>query len=132
MCVVRFISRYAIALLLFNLAACSSMQAVNIGSAMSYSPPRGVDYGSLVKVKTLDEREAKFRVTEIRDEGLGGKPGFFRYEDMERLEVEGPKKQVEWGAVAGVLLGLAAVIFLIDNADSVRVCSGTPCPPTDP
>lgn len=123
----RFITRYLIALLFFNLAACSSMQTVSIESAMNYSPPPGVDFGSLVKVKTLDKREAKFRVTEITPEGLGGKPGFFSYEEMESLRVEGQQSQVEWSVVIGAILGIAALVFLVNNADSVRVCSGTPC-----
>ena len=124
----RLLSRYLLALLLFNLAACSTMQTVNIESAMQYPPPRGVDYGSLVKVRTLDNRSAEFRVTEITDDGLGGKPGFFRYEDLKSLKVEQPGKEVNWGMILGGILAVAAVVLLIDNADSVRVCSGTPCP----
>lgn len=123
----RFL-RYSLSLLLFNLAACSSMQPVSIESAMQYSPPRGVDYGSLVKVRTLDGRQAEFRVTEITDEGLGGKPGFYRYEELKSLKVEQPAKEVNWGMVIGAILAVTAVVFLIDNADEVRVCSGTPCP----
>ena len=68
-----FLNRYLLALLVFNLAACSSMQPVNVASAMRFSPPSGVDYGSLVEVKTFDLRTAKFRVTDITDDGLGGK-----------------------------------------------------------
>ena len=122
-----------LALLLIHISACASMQTVSIESAMQYSPPRGVDYGSLVVVKTLDKREAKFRVTEITDEGLGGQPGFFAYEEMESLKVDRSEQQsVEWGTVIGAILGIAALVFLIDNSDSVRVCSGTPCPEPNP
>ena len=130
--VTRFLSRYLISLLLFNLAACSSMQTVSVEGAMNHSPPRGVDYGSLVHVKTLDDRKAKFRVTEITPEGLGGKPGFYRYEEMESLKVEGSNNSAAWGTVVGVVLGAAALVFLIDNADSVRLCSGAPCHPAEP
>lgn len=129
----RAIACYVLSLLLFNLAACSSMQTVNIENAMAYSPPRGLDYGSLVEVRTLDGQRAKFRVTDIAPEGLGGKPGFFAYEDMESLKVEDPSGgQGEWTGILIGILGLAAVIALIDNADSVSVCSPGPCPAPDP
>ena len=120
--------RYLLALLVLNLAACSSLQPVSIESAMQYSPPRGVDHGSLVEIKTLDKRTVKFRVTEITDDGLGGKPGFFRYEDMVSLKVEAPKSNSNdtWMIIGGIL-GAAALVFLIANADSVRVCSPAPC-----
>jgi hypothetical protein len=127
---VRLITRYLLSLLLLNLAACSGMQAVSIESGMQYSPPRGVDYGSLVEVKTLDKRTVEFRVTEITDEGLGGKPGFFAYEDMRSLRVERPANK-SGDTTAWVLgaLGVAALIALIANADSVAICSPSPCPP---
>lgn len=124
--------RYLLSLLLFNLTACSSMQTVSIENAMDHSPPRGVEYGSLVKVKLLDKHEAKFRVTEITPEGLGGKPGFFRYEDMESLKVESAESETNWGAVLAAVAAVAALVLLIDNADSVTLCSGTPCPTPDP
>ncbi len=127
------VGRLILALLMLNFAACSTLQTVSIESAMQYSPPRGVDYGSLVVIKTLDKRTARFRVTEIRDEGLGGEPGFFRYEEMDSLKVDrSEQKQVAWGTIIGAVLGIAALVFLIDNSDSVRVCSGTPCPQPNP
>lgn len=127
------LGRILLASAVLNLCACASMQTVNIESAMQYSPPRGVDYGSLVVVKTLDGEQAKFRVTEITDQGLGGQSGFFAYENMESLKVErGDRQSVEWGTVIGAVLGIAALVFLIDNSDSVRVCSGTPCPEPNP
>lgn len=127
------IARYALCLLLFNLAACSTMQTVSVEDAMQHSPPRGVDYGSLVVVRSLHGDKTRFRVTEITDEGLGGDPGFFAYEDMESLKVDrGEYRQVNWGMVMGGILAVAAFVFLIDNADEVRVCSGTPCPDPNP
>ena len=130
---VSLLLRYLLCLLMFNLAACSSMQTVSVEQAMDYSPPRGVEYGSLVEIRTLNKQKARFRVTEISEDGLGGKPGFFRYEDMESLKVEKVGQgQPNWGAIIGAVLGIAALFFLIDNADSVRVCSGTPCPGTEP
>ncbi len=124
-----FAKRYLLALLVFNLAGCSSMRTVSIESGMQFSPPPGIVYGSLVEVKTLDKRTAKFRVTEITDDGLGGKQGFYRYEDMQSLRVDQSVKNE--GKTAGYILGalgIIALIALIANADSVAVCSPSPCP----
>ena len=123
------IRRYLLGLLVINLTACSSLQPVSIESAMQYSPPRGVDHGSLVEIKTLDKRTVKFRVTEISDDGLGGKPGFFRYEDMKSLRVENPgKDNGDTLAYIFGVIGVIALIALVANADSVAVCSPSPCP----
>ena len=96
---------------------------------MTHSPPRGIDYGSLVEVKTLDKRTVKFRVTEIADDGLGGNQGFYRFEDMKSLRVEGTG-QGESNAAAYILgaLGIAALVALLISADSVAICSPSPCP----
>jgi hypothetical protein len=123
-----FFKHYLLALLVFNLAACSSMQSVSVENAMKNSPPRGVDYGSLVHVKTLDKQSVKFRVTTINADGLGGGKAFYRYEDMSSLKVELPKsKNNETGTIILGILGVAALIFLVANADSVAVCSPSPC-----
>ena len=123
-----FIKHYLLALLIFNLTACSTLQQVSIESAMFNSPPPGVDYGSLVHVKMLDKSSAKFRVTVINADGLGGGDKYYRYEDMATLKVEGPRNS-NGNAVSIILgvLGAAALIFLIANADSVTVCSPSPC-----
>ena len=123
-----FIKYYLLALLVFNLAACSTLQAVSVETAMKKALPASVDYGSLVEVKTFDKQKAKFRVTVINADGLGGSKGFYRYEDMASLKVEAPKNSSEdvWLIVGGIL-GAAALIFLIANADSVKVCSPSPC-----
>ena len=76
---------YFLALLVFNLSSCASMQAVDVQDAMRYPPPPGIDIGSLVEVETLDERELRFRVTGMTDQGLGGKYGFIAWENMARL-----------------------------------------------
>jgi len=123
-----FFKRYLLGLLVLNLAACSTLQAVDIESAMQYSPPRGIDYGSLVEVKTLDKRTVKFRVTEITDDGLGGKQGFYRYEDMKNLRVDNPAKKGDATAYILGALGIAALIALLVSADSVAICSPQPCP----
>ncbi len=95
---------------------------------MKNSPPRGVDYGSLVHIKTFDKRTAKFRVTVINADGLGGSENFYRYEDMTSLKVETPKSNDTdvWAIVLGVL-GVAALVYLVANADSVVICSPSPC-----
>ena len=123
-----FFKRYLLGLLVLNLAACSTLQPVDIESAMQYSPPRGIDYGSLVQVKTLDKRTVKFRVTEITDEGLGGKQGFYRFEDMKNLRVDNPGKNDDTLTYILGALGIAALIVLVASADSVTICSPSPCP----
>jgi len=123
------LTRILLSLLLLQLAACSSMQPVNIESAMQYPPPPGVDFGSLVKVKTLQGRSAEFRVTEMTDDGLGGNTGFYRYEDMKSLRVQ--TGSGSGGDTLGIVLGalgIIALIALVANADSVSICSSTPCP----
>ena len=124
-----FFKRYLLSLLVLNLAACSTLQPVSIESAMQYSPPRGIDYGSLVEVKTLDKKSVKFRVTEITDDGLGGNQGFYRYEDMKSLRVDNPWKNS--GNATNIILGalgVIAAVALLVNADSVTACSPGPCP----
>lgn len=124
-----FFKRCLLGLLVLNLAACSTLQPVSIESAMQYSPPRGIDYGSLVEVKTLDKRTVKFRVTEITDDGLGGKQGFYRYEDMQNLRVDNPgKNKGETATYILSALGIIALIALIVNADNVTICTPSPCP----
>jgi hypothetical protein len=124
----KFFRQYLLALLVFNLAACSTMQPVSIERAIKSAPPASIDYGSLVQVKMLDKSTDKFRVTVINADGLGGNKTFYRYENMASLKVEGPDKN-KGNATAIILgiLGTAALVFLIANADSVAVCSPTPC-----
>jgi len=126
----RFLVRYTLCLLMLNLVGCSGMQPVNIEHAMQSEKARGIDYGYLVKVKTLDRKTVKFRVTEMTHEGLGGNKGFYRYEDMKSLNVENPHANKNDNTLAWILgaLGVAALIALVANADSVSVCSAPPCP----
>jgi hypothetical protein len=126
----HFLKRYVLCLLLLNLAACSSMQPVSIENAMQNARARGIDYGSLVEVKTLDRKTIKFRVTDITEEGLGGSKGFYRYENMKSLRVENPSSNNKDNTLAWILgvIGVAALVALIANADSVSVCSPSPCP----
>ena len=124
----RFLKCYALSLLLLNLAACSTMQTVNVENTIQTSYARGVDYGSLVHVKTVDNRSAKFRVTDITEEGLGGNEGFYRFDEMKSLKVDVPGSN---DTALNVVLGILAVVALgalIANSDSVKVCSPSPCP----
>jgi hypothetical protein len=125
-----FLKRYLLSLLLLNLAACSSMQTVNVENAMQNSTARGIDYGSLVEVETLDKRTVKFRVTDITAEGLGGKQGFYRYEEMKSLRVENPVAKNNDNTLTYILgaLGVIALVALVASADSVAICSPSPCP----
>lgn len=106
------------------------MQPVSIENAMQSAKARGIDYGSLVEVKTLDRKTIKFRVTDMTQEGLGGSKGFYRYEDMKSLRVENASSDNKDTTLAWILgiVGAAALIALVANADSVSVCSPSPCP----
>jgi hypothetical protein len=126
----QFLQCYFLSLLLLNLAACTSMQTVNMETTVQTAHARGVDYGSLVEVKTLAGETVKFRVIDITDEGLGGSKGFYSFSDMERLRVENPNQNSGETATAWILgiLGVAALVALVANSDSVSVCSPSPCP----
>jgi len=128
----QFAIRYVLALLVFNLAACSTLQPVSVERAMQAGPPAGVDHGSLVRVKTLDGRRLEFRVTEITPEGLGGSPGFVRYADMDSLAVRQERAPGDAAAWVLGILGVAALVALIANADQVSICSPSPCPAPQP
>ena len=125
-----FATRYILCLLMLNLAACSSMQTVDVERAMQDTAARGIDYGSLVEVKTLDRRSAKFRVTDITPDGLGGNQGFYRYEDMKSLRVENLAAKNNDNTLQYILgaLGIAALVALALSSDSVAICSPSPCP----
>ena len=128
----RWLDLAALLLLLLHLSGCSSWQTVSVEQGMRHSPPPGVDYGTLVHVKTFDRKSDKFRVTEITDEGLGGNSGFYRYENMASLKVD--RSVQNEGQTLGVIigiLGVAALVALIANADSVAICS-PPCENPDP
>ena len=126
----RRLAHGLLSLLLLNLAACSSLQPVDLETAVRTSQARGVDYGSLVEIRTLNGERAEFRVTEIGPTGIGGKPGFFRFEDMRSLKVEKPRAGQGEAALNWILgvVGVVALIALVANADDVRVCSPSPCP----
>jgi len=75
----------------------------------------------------LDKNTAKFRVTVINADGLGGSEKYYRYEEMASLKVEGPEnKNSNAGSIILGILGVAALVFLVTSADSEAVCAPTP------
>jgi len=122
-----FIGHYLLAILVFNLAACSTMHPVSVEHAMKYPPGRGIDYGSLVHVKMLDRTTAKFRVTVMNADGLGTSSEFYHYEDMANLKVEGETTTSNAGMIILGILSVAALALLVANADTISVCSPAPC-----
>ena len=122
--------RYLLCLLVFNLSACSTMQTVDLQRAVQTSNARGVEYGRLVEVRMLDGERARFRVTEMNEQGIGHDDAFYRYVEMESLKVDNPNSNASeetWTWILGVI-GFAALIALAVNSDSVSVCSPGPCP----
>ena len=119
-----------LALLLLNLTACSSMQMVSISDLEDPDIPSEIQHGDRVEVVTRDNEKMEFAVTNINTEGIGGKFGFIPFENIRRLSVQRPgsgsgnSANWIWG-----IIGAAALVALIASADSVSVCSGTPCPP---
>jgi len=122
-----------LALLVLNLAACSSMQPVRVSNLMGNPAPAEVREGDRVEVITRDGEKFEFSVTELNEFGLGGQFGFVPYERMRSLSVRRPGSDFgDSGYWIGILLGAALFVALIANADSVSVCSPGPCPNPEP
>jgi len=121
--------RLLLALLVFNLAACSSMQPVRLSEIKGNPAPAEVREGDRVEVVTRDGEKFEFSITELNEFGLGGKFGFIAYERMRSLRVRQPGSEFsDSGYWIGALLGVALFVVIIANADSVSVCSPGPCP----
>jgi hypothetical protein len=129
---VNAVRTFGLALSVIFVSACSSLQPVSVESAMRGHPPAGLDFGSLVEVRTLAGRKAKFRVTEMNAGGLGGNAGFFWYDDMQSLKLEQAGSDTNATAIILGVLGVAALIWIVGNADSVAICSPSPCPLPNP
>jgi hypothetical protein len=117
-----------LSLLVVHLAACSSMQRVRVSDLEGNDAPAEVREGDRVEVLTVDREKFEFAVSEINAFGLGGKFGFIPYERMRQLSVRRPgtdSADLEW---LWAVLGVAIVVAVIANADSVSVCSPGPCP----
>jgi hypothetical protein len=119
-----------LALLLLNLTACSGMQTVSIQNLENPDIPSDIQHGDRVEVITHDSEKMEFAVTDITTVGIGGKFGFIPYDNIRRLRVQRPGstggQSTTW--LWGVLTA-AVLVALVASADSVSVCSGTPCPP---
>ena len=89
------------------------------------------DIGKEVRVTTNGGDRLSFRITDIEPHGIGYRSGFVPYENMSRLEVRQPGENEETTRIILGILGIAAVIALVNSADSVRVCSPSPCPQPD-
>jgi len=122
-----------LALLVLNLAACSSMQPVRVNDLKGNPAPAELREGDRVEVTTRDGEKFEFNVTELNGTGLGGQFGFIPYERMRSLAVRRPGSDYgDAGYWLGALLAAALVIVVIANADSVSVCSPGPCPQPEP
>ena len=83
--------------------------------------------GDRVQVVTRDNAKIEFVITDMDELGLGGEFGFIPYGNMSRLRVyrHDNDEAAQWLLVA---VGVAAAVALISAADSVKVCSPSPCP----
>lgn len=119
--------RLVVAALSLNLAACSTVQSVRLPPAGG-GPPENVFVGSRVEVVTRDREKLEFTVARISAEGLYSQSAFIPYSSMASLRVRTPgSNEQTWSYVLGAL-GIIALIALIGSADSVKVCSPSPCP----
>ncbi len=121
-----------IGLLTLALCACSSMQTVSIRDLEGQDNPADIGPGDRVEVTTRDDEKFEFTVSEINALGLGGTFGFIPYERIRLVRVRrpgNPGEDLEW---LWVVLGAAAFVAIIANADSVSVCSPGPCPSPQP
>ncbi len=122
-------TRALVVLLIPLLAACSSMQPVDVSDLADARGPAEIEVGDRVEVISRDGEKFEFTVTEINSIGLGGKFGFIPFQNMRRLSVRRPgtgSGDLTW--VWG-LLGVALFVAIVASADSVSVCSPGPCPP---
>jgi len=120
---------FVLIFLLLHLTACSGLQTVPVQAVKDGGEGIPLHIGDRVELVTHDNEKLEFAVTDITDEGLGGKFGFIPYDEVRRLRVHRPGarhgENLTW--LWGVL-GLAALVGLAVASDSVTVCSGAPCP----
>ena len=120
-----------LSLLIFHLAACSSMHAVSVRDVQAGSESSPVQVGDRVKIITKSNEKLDFAVTDLTPQGIGGKFGFIPYDNIQRLMVNVPSTSDDSSYTwLWVLLGIGVTAALVASADSVTVCSGSPCPIT--
>ncbi|MGH8035394.1 MAG: hypothetical protein ACREO9_09225, partial [Lysobacterales bacterium] len=127
--------QFLLALLILHLAACSSMQTVNVQDVQRQGDQGEIQPGDRVEIVTRNKETLDFAVTDITTEGIGGKFGFSPYDNIWTLKVSRPgSADDESYAWAWALLGAAALAAIIVSADSSSVCisSGIPCPHPNP
>ena len=114
--------RLVLALLLLNLAACTTMQPVRIPD--EELPRTDVAIGNHVEIVTRDGHEARFEVTRLDEQGLGGAHEYYLFEELTSLkvrrQVSGRWDWLGWVALAGLL------IFAFSEPDSTVINAGTP------
>lgn len=115
------LSRYLLALLLFNLAACSTMQPVAVPDG-PYAP-NSVQVGSMVELVTVEGVEHRFTVKEVTGQGIGGSAGFFHYSEIESLQVQVPG---EGRTVLGVIAVAALVALFYAGVNEAAKVSLSP------
>jgi len=129
----EFLRKLILSVVLIHLAACSGMQIIPVRDLQGRSGNSSLQIGDRVELATRNNEKLDFAVTEITPDGLAGRFGFIPYHDIRRLRVHRPgyakseNRAWLWG-----VLGVAALIGLITAADSVTVCTNTPCPQTNP
>lgn len=115
-------SRLLLALLLLNLAACTTMQPVRIPDEQQ--PRTEVRIGNHVEIVTREGHEARFEVTRLDEQGLGGAHEYYLFEELTSLKVQrqaaGRWDWLGWVALAGLL------IFAFSESDSTTVNAGFP------
>jgi len=120
---------FLLSMLILHLAACSSMQPISVQNVQNQGEDSGLYIGDEVEIITNDSEKLDFAVTDITNEGIGGKFGFIPYPEIRSLKVkrsgasDGSSLSWLWAA-----LGIVALGAIIASANSVTVCSPGPCP----
>ena len=67
-------------------------------------------------------------MVEIAPEGMGGNDGVYRVEEMKSLKVVAPGSTNSALEIVLGIVAVAALVALLANSDSVKICSPSPCP----
>jgi protein involved in temperature-dependent protein secretion len=120
---------FLLSLLIAHLAACSSLQSISVQDVQSQGEDSGLYIGDRVEIITNDSERLDFAVTDITNEGIGGKFGLIPYANIRSLKVKRPGSLDDSSETwVWAVLGAVALGAIIASADSVTVCSGDPCP----
>ena len=120
---------FLLSLLIVHLAACSSLQPISVQDVQSQGEDSGLYIGDRVEIITNDSERLDFAVTDITNEGIGGKFGLIPHANIRSLKVKRPGSLDDSSSTwVWAVLGIVALGAIIASADSVTVCSGDPCP----